>query len=266
MALFTREFGPAEAPVVLFIHGAEHSGRSWQPVIERLPQYRCVFPDLPLHGESPQEGPFSIDAAAAAVAELIRSRASTCRVHLVAHSLGAQVGTQLLATEPRLFDRVVLCGTLINPLPAVWLTRHVLGAFAGISRSLEMSQSNREKSRSAGVQRSEDDEYPEGVNPMPPGRFSEIVAASAGFTIPDGLEGSQSPTLVLTGAAEPAFVHQSAAALTRRMPNAVAGVVRRARHNWPLHHPRIFARTVDCWLTDADLPAAIAMSEPDIQG
>ena len=114
MGLFARESGPAEAPTIVFLHGAEHSGRSWQPVVERLPQYRCLFPDLPQHGESLQEGPFDIDRAATAVAELIRSHAGTGRVHLVGHSLGAQVGAQLLATEPGLIDRAVLCGAVIN--------------------------------------------------------------------------------------------------------------------------------------------------------
>lgn len=248
MGLFTREFGPAEAPTVLFLHGAEHSGRSWQPVIEQLPQYRCLFPDLPQHGESVQEGSFTIDQAASAVAELVRSRADTNRMHLVAHSLGAQVGTQLLATEPGLFDRAVLCGTILNTLPGVWLTRHLLGAVAGISRSFEMSQSNLDA---------------DGARLMPAGLFSEIVAASAGFTLPEGIDRSDSSTLILTGAAEPPFVHQSATVLRRRMPNGTAGVARGMRHNWPLHHPDIFARTVDSWLTGNALPDEIAVSDPD---
>ncbi|QEN13245.1 alpha/beta hydrolase [Mycobacterium sp. ELW1] len=262
MGLFARELGPADAPTILFLHGAERSGRSWQPVIELLPHYRCLFPDLPQHGESAQEGPFSIDRAATAVAELLQVNSGSGRVHLVAHSLGAQVGTQLLATKPHLFDRAVLCGTIINTLPGVWLTRRLLGAVAGISRSFEMSQSNREKTRPIGVASTEDGDDPDGVRLMPAGRYSEIVVASAGFTLPEGLETSASPTLVLTGAAEPGFVHESATALQRRMPNAVAGIARGARHNWPLRHPVIFARTIDGWLTGVALPDEIEMSPP----
>ncbi len=60
--------------------------------------------------------------AATAVAELIRSRVGTGRVHVVINSLGAQVGVQLLATEPELVDRAVLCGTIVNAMPVVRLT------------------------------------------------------------------------------------------------------------------------------------------------
>src|ERR1700741_4419714 len=108
MGLFVRESGPVGAPAIVFLHGGEYSGQSWQPVVERMQQYRCLVPDLPQHGESVQRGPFKIDGASNAVADLVRSRVGTGRVHLVALSLGAQVGAQLLAIAPELIDRAVL--------------------------------------------------------------------------------------------------------------------------------------------------------------
>jgi pimeloyl-ACP methyl ester carboxylesterase len=263
MGLFARESGPAEAPTIVFLHGAEHSGQSWQSVVEKLPQYHCLFPDLPQHGESVQEGPFDIDRAASAVAELIRSRLGTHRAHLVGYSLGAQVGAQLLATERGLIDRAVLCGTVINTLPGVWLTRLVLGAFAGISRSFEISQSIQEKARFVGDRSAEVDDDPDRVRLMSAEQLSEIVLASAGFTLPEGLDKSDSPTLFLTGAREFPFVHQSATALRRRIPNGVEGVARGMDHSWPLRYPGIFARTVDSWISGTALPSQIAVSEPD---
>ena len=88
MDLFVRETGPAGAPAVVFLHGGEHSGRSWQPVVDRMRGYRCLVPDLPQHGESSQGGPFEMGAAAAAVAELIRSRVGTSGAHVVGFRLG----------------------------------------------------------------------------------------------------------------------------------------------------------------------------------
>ena len=263
MGLFAREAGPAGAPVILLLHGAEQSGRTWQPVVTRLPQYRCLVPDLPQHGQSRQEEPFSIHRAASAVAELIRSRAGTERVHLVGHSLGAQIGAQLMAAEPGLIDRTVLCGAVINSLPGVWLTRNLLGLVAGISRSVEISQSNQPSARLDGASSAEFDDGPDGVRLMSAGQFSEIVVASAGFTLPDGLDRTDSPTLLLTGAAEPALVHQSAAALSRRIPNGVQGVAQGMHHNWPLRHSGVFARVVDSWLSGTALPSEIELSAPD---
>ena len=127
MDLFVRESGPVGAPAIVFLHGGEYSGRSWQPVVERMPRYRCLVPDLPHHGESLQPGPFEIGGAAVAVAELVRSRVGTGRVHLVGLSLGAQVGTQLLAIAPELIDRAVLCGTIVDAMPVVRVTAPLLG-------------------------------------------------------------------------------------------------------------------------------------------
>ena len=110
--LFVRESGPAEAPAIVFLHSGNMSGWSWEPVVERMQQYRCLVPDLPHYGKSFEQGPFEMARAATAVAELIRSRVGAGRAHVVGFSLGAQVGLQLLATEPKLVDRAVLCGTV----------------------------------------------------------------------------------------------------------------------------------------------------------
>ena len=114
--LYVRESGPVGAPAIVFLHGGDMSGWSWEPVVERMPQYRCLVPDLPQFGKSFHEGPFEMGRAASAVAELIRSRVGTGLAHVVGFSLGAQVGVQLLATEPKLVDRAVLCGTIVNAM------------------------------------------------------------------------------------------------------------------------------------------------------
>ena len=155
MDLFVQESGPVGAPAIVFLHGGEYSGRSWQPVVERMDRYRCLVPDLPHHGESFQRGPFEMAGAATAVAELIRSRVGTGRVHVVGHSLGAQVGVQLLATEPELVDRAVLCGPIVNAMPVVQLTAPLLGLVAWISRSVTI----RRNARLVGVTSAKTDDY-----------------------------------------------------------------------------------------------------------
>lgn len=258
MNLFVRESGPVEAPAVVFLHGGEYSGRSWQLVVEQMQRYHCLVPDLPQHGRSIRQGPFEMSGAAAAVAELIRSRVADGRAHVVGLSLGAQVGVQLLATDPELVDRAVLCGTVINTMPWVRQTQFLLGMISrnGIYRRVLSRYLN---SQPVPIPSAEIDAYREDVRLMTSGQLADVVVASAGFTFPEGLDNSDSPTLFVTGAKEAPALRRCAAALAQQMPNGVDRVATGMLHDWPLHHPDLFARTVDGWLTDSALPREIAL-------
>lgn len=257
MDLFVRESGPVEAPTIVFLHGAYTSGWCWEPVVERTQQYRCLVPDLPHFGNSFQLGPFEMGRAAAAVAELIRSRAGTGRAHVVGWSLGAQVGVQLLATEPRSVDRAVLCGTFLNTLPFVRVTRRLLALPARNSMYRWMVRRYRTAWQGK-VPSAHRAEYREDVRLITSGQLADVTVAAAGFTLPEELDKSNSPTLFITGGKELPVARRWAAALARQMPNGVARVAIGMPHDWPTHYPDLFARTVDGWLTDGCLPPEIA--------
>jgi pimeloyl-ACP methyl ester carboxylesterase len=256
MDLFLRESGPVGAPAIVFLHGGKMSGWCWEPVVQRLQRYHCLVPDLPQYGKSFPQGPFEMRRAADAVAELIRSRAGTGRAHVVGFSLGAQVGIQLLATEPKVVDRAVLCGTVVNRMPWVGLTQ-LLARLLAQSAGFRWVVNRRWSARDPGIPSARIDDYREDVRLITGAQFPHIVGASGGFTIPEGLDKSNSPALFLTGGKEMAFVRRWAEALAQRMPNGVDGVAMGMRHDWPLRDPDLFSRTVDGWLCGTALPLEI---------
>jgi pimeloyl-ACP methyl ester carboxylesterase len=258
--LFVREYGPVGAPAIVFIHGGKMSGWSWEPVVQRMQQYHCLVPDLPQYGKSFQHGPFEMGRAADAVAELIRSRAASGRAHVVGFSLGAQVGVQLLATEPKLVDRAVLCGTVINTTGCVRLTQLLLGTVSrtAIYRWVVRRYRN---ARHVPIPSAKIDEYREDLRLIKGAQFADIVVASSGFTLPEGLDKSDSPTLFLTGAKEARLVRGWAAALAQQMSNGVDRVAIGMRHDWPLRYPDLFSRTVKGWLIGGALPPEITLPD-----
>ena len=258
MNLFVRESGPVGAPAIVFLHGGNMSGWSWEPVARQMQGYRCLAPDLIGFGKSFQQGPFEMGRAADEVAELIRSRVDTGRAHVVGLSLGAQVGVQLLATEPKVVDRSVLCGTVVNTTRYVRLTSSLLGM---VSRnSLYRWVINRFWNAHLGeIPAAKIDDYREDVRLITGGALAHIVVASAGFTLPDSLDRSDSPVLFITGAKEMPAARRWATALASGMPNAVDRVATGMLHDWPLRYPDLFARTVAGWLTDMPLPLEIAL-------
>jgi pimeloyl-ACP methyl ester carboxylesterase len=256
MDLFVRESGPVGAPTIVFLHGAYTSGWFWESVVERMQQYRCLVPDLPHFGKSFEQGPFEMGRAAAAVGELIRSRTDSGRAYVVGWSLGAQVGVQLLATEPKLVDRAVLSGTAIVPFAQLMRRFSALPARSSMYRHVVRRYRN---AWQAGVDPTHIDSYREDVRLNTTKQLVAVTMASAGFTLPKELDKSDSPTLFLTGARELFVMHRCASALARQMPNAVARVATGMRHDWPTRSPDLFARTVDSWLTDSALPPEIAL-------
>src|SRR5690349_19756324 len=181
MDLFVRESGSGGAPAIVFLHGGRMSGWSWRPVVERMQQYRCLVPDLPQFGKSFEQGPFEMGRAADAVAELIRSRVSTGRAHVVGFSLGAQVGMQLLARDSKVVDRAVLCGTVINTKSGVELMRY-LGVPLARNAWFRRTIRRRWNVRHAGVPAPSLDDYRNDVRLITGATFAHIVAASARFT------------------------------------------------------------------------------------
>ena len=54
--LYLYEAGDATAPAILFLHGSPLSGRMWLPQLERLAEFHCLAPDLPLSWRMPWRG------------------------------------------------------------------------------------------------------------------------------------------------------------------------------------------------------------------
>jgi pimeloyl-ACP methyl ester carboxylesterase len=258
MDLFVRESGPMRAPAIVFLHGGRTSGWSWEPVVEQLPGYRCLAPDLPGFGASARHGPFGIGRAADAVAELIRSRVDSRRASVVGFSLGAQVAVHLLATEPDLIDRAVLCGTFVNPLPYPRLTLHAAGLLARnpISR---WTLRRRWSARRMGVPAASLEMYRADMRLAAGDQLDRIVSESAGFGVPTGLAASRAPALFVTGSREPMPVRRSGAVLARRMPGGTEAVALGLRHDWPMRRPGLCARTVAGWVSGASLPEEIVV-------
>ena len=258
MDLFVRESGPADAPIIVFLHGGRMSGWSWGPVVERMGRYRCLVPDLPQFGRSVARGPFEMAHAAAAVAELIRCRTDNRRAHVVGFSLGAQVGLQLVAAEPDLVDRAMLCGTVINTAPGVPVAQRVLGLLARTSL-FRWAINAHWRAHHVGFAPTKTADYREDVRLMKGPLLAQIARASAGFIPPEGLDKSSAHTLLITGTEEMAFMRRWAASIARQMPHGTDGVAIGMRHDWPLRCPELFSRTVDGWLSQTTLPSEIQL-------
>jgi 3-oxoadipate enol-lactonase len=102
--------------VLILVHGAGRSGRTWRRPSRRLTgDYRVIAPDLP--GFRPRSQPraerFRLSDAAHALACLARNQDPP--VHVVGQSLGGMVVLHAAAQHPDIFASVIVTGTPVAP-------------------------------------------------------------------------------------------------------------------------------------------------------
>jgi pimeloyl-ACP methyl ester carboxylesterase len=107
-------FGPAGAPVILFVHGSRMTKSSWRAITDRLAgRYRCVCVDLPGHGAL-ADRTFTIDAAADVV-DAALDEEDAVRAVVVGLSLGGYVAMAVAARSPDRVRGLVLAGSTAEP-------------------------------------------------------------------------------------------------------------------------------------------------------
>jgi pimeloyl-ACP methyl ester carboxylesterase len=116
--------GPPGASVIVFVHSTRLTRSMWTAQVAALAaEFRCVTLDLPGHGTQAAQ-PFTLDAAAAAVAGAIEAAGSGPAV-IVGLSLGGYVAMDVAAGRPELVRGLVLSGASAEPVG--WRSRPYLG-------------------------------------------------------------------------------------------------------------------------------------------
>ena len=115
-ALHVHRYGPDGSPDVLAIHGLTGHGQRWQTLATRhLADVTVAAPDLLGHGRSSWAAPWTIDANATALADLLEAPAV-----VVGHSFGGAIALRLAASRPDLVSALVLLDPAVG-LDGEWM-------------------------------------------------------------------------------------------------------------------------------------------------
>ena len=263
------EYGPKDAPPIIFLHGGGVGGWMWTPVTERLPDYYCLAPDQPEHGASRLIAPFSIELAAEKVAELIQAQIPGGKASVVGLSEGAQIAVQLLATAPETVEKAFISSALLRPLPGMglmgspallrWTYRLTVAPFKRWDAWMRLNMKY-----SAGIPAEYFPQFKADFQSLSEAEFVNLLLANQRFRLPPGLEKVAAPVLVVAGRHEHLAMQQSARDLVTALPNATgawlnlgSGATLAQEHNWALTDPDLFAQTLHAWLEGAALPDAL---------
>jgi pimeloyl-ACP methyl ester carboxylesterase len=111
--LKTTELG--RGPTLMLVHDFGGTRMAWMPTARKLiGRYHVVLVDLPGHGESPMPDPFSLEAAAASLADVVAKQKAESTV-VVGQGLGGMLALMAASQHPGSMKGVVVIDGWVKP-------------------------------------------------------------------------------------------------------------------------------------------------------
>lgn len=245
MSMHVTELGNPEGDSVVFLHGGNVASWMWGVQLDAVPEFHAIVPDLPGFGASNTHPWVSLADTADQVATLIRERANGGAAHVIGLSLGAMLGTVLVARHPDVVRSAMLTGAPVNGVPgfARWSGMAQLrfwgnrAYWKGLARAFRMPEDSVDLFVETGL----------GID-VPSARrmMTEVYDGIRPHLA--GLEGSIVPLLVLAGEKEHGSVAAAFPEFTSRTDSATCRIVPRMHHAWNAEDPELFNRIMREWL------------------
>lgn len=265
--------GPQSGLPVLLLHGGGAASWMWRKVMERLPEYHCIAPDMPEQGKNRLIAPFSIEFAADMSAELLSNLRPNQKAIVIGLSEGAQVAVAMLKQHPAVIERAFISSALLHPLPATslvtpavlsWSYRYFMAPFRNFDFWILLNMRY-----SAGLPIEYYSDFKQEFQQMTEAGFTNLLNASLRFRLPPNLENTNIPTLITVGKREYSAMRQSARSLASTLPCAQAYTLDLGRnsslakeHNWALTAPDLFASVVKAWVSGKPMPKELQPFQP----
>ncbi|HLJ47639.1 MAG TPA: alpha/beta hydrolase [Bryobacteraceae bacterium] len=134
LSIFYREAGPADAPVLLLLHGLPSSSRMFEPLFQRLSgRYHLVAPDYPGFGHSDWPDPKKFAYTFDHYAEIMNQFAEAlglARYTLYMQDYGGPVGFRMALAHPDRIESLIVQDAVAHNegLGANWKTRRAFWA------------------------------------------------------------------------------------------------------------------------------------------
>lgn len=109
------QFGEPTLPTIVMVHGFRGTHHGLQRIVDQLPGFHIIVPDLPGFGESePFSVTHSLDHYVEFLEAFVRSFHFAAPVTLLGHSFGSIIASHYAASAPRTIKNLIL----INPIGA----------------------------------------------------------------------------------------------------------------------------------------------------
>lgn len=245
--MYVAEFGPADAPPIVFLHGSMVAGWMWMGQVEDLsPDHRCIVPDFPGFDRSGDDKWTSVAATAAMIADLITSRCPAGSAHVVGLSLGGMIGLRLALDHPSRVRSLLVSGVpsgrislpvrllsqvLLWMYPRPWGARIVARAF-GIPD---------DESREAFMQT---------ARRTDPRALRAIMVEVNEAPLPAELDRLAAPVLAVVGERDTKAARRTVPYLVEALPRVEGRRVKAVGHQWNAEDRSLFSDMIRSWIDE----------------
>ena len=251
--------GAADGEPVLLLHAGSYSGTMWREITNRLPEFRCILPDLPGHGRSRHENLVSLAQAADCIAERIVNAHGGRPVNIVGLSFGGYVGLMFIARHPDLVKRAMLSGIHIGTIP----TPRMMNLMAALmSPLIAVPWIHQRMAASMGVTDPTVVHRSDGTANVSARTFRRVLGLVSDFDVYHLLPEIVVPTLLIAGEKEHITILRSLHDYQRLMPHCVARTVPAMGHARCNQDPDLFAKTLTAWVKGRSLPEELMNLKP----
>lgn len=236
---------------ILFLHGLGSSTIDWEYQIDYFANhYQTITLDMRGHGQTAKpKGPYSISMFAKDVAAFIKAL-ELPRVHVVGISMGGMIALQLASDNQELLKSLVVVNSLAHyklKTPGDYYgfyKRLLLIRFLGMAKIGEVIGGNLfPEEHQANIRKVFKERWAKNDKSS----YAAAMKAIVKWSVEDGLEHIQIPTLIVTGDQDYSPVSEKAA-LVKRLANAKLTVIENSRHGTPIDQAEQFNKAVDDFL------------------
>lgn len=260
---------PQGIPLIL-IHGGGGGVWTWDETVKFLADFHVILPELPEHGNSLSNGPFTIEATAQSILDAIHERVPRGKAHVFGLSVGGQIVVEMLARSPETMLSAVISGAQLLPVPGYrlgifseramalvyWLGIHPWkGSDAWIRWNMRSS---------AGIPMNFFERFKQNFQGLTRDSWAHVMSENYRYRLPSGLEKATLPVLLIAGSHEQIDIQPTNRLLHSLLPQSQSVVLSRdmgwsapQEHNWPLNAPELCAHTIRAWIGGQPLPAKL---------
>lgn len=234
--------GSADAPAVVLLSSLGTTHEMWEPQVAPLSErFRVVRNDRRGHGRSPAvDGPTRLDDLGADLVELL-DELGLERVSLCGLSLGGLEAAWLALNRPERVDRLVLaCTGASFPPRETWVERAALVRTNGVPAIAEAVLARWFRPVFHDTHSGVVTRFGAMLASTPPEGYAACCDVLADADLTGRLGEIEAPTLVITGAEDPAVPPSAGEALAAAIPGAMHVVVEGAAHIANVEQPELF--------------------------